>query len=71
MHTAEGTKEFILNHKIAFFLPILHALLTRIRLEISWDGWHKISTEIDASSKLLTSLEKHFTSSAPRFLLTF
>ena len=38
IQAAERTKEFVLNHKVALFLTILHALMTRIQLRISGDG---------------------------------
>ena len=71
IHAAEVTKECFLNHNIALFFNTLHALMTRIRWRISGDGRQEISAEIEASSKLLTSLEKQSTPSGPRILLTF
>ena len=55
IHAAEETKECFLNYNIALFLTALHDLMTRIRWKISGDGWQKISTEIEASCKHLTS----------------
>ena len=55
IHAAEETKECFLNLNVALFLTALHALMTRIWWKISGDGWQEISTEIEASLKLLMS----------------